>query len=238
MSFTDDTLLGGRVLLRQPAAGFRAALDPVLLAAFVPAREGEAVLEAGCGTGAAFLCLAARVPGLRVAAVERDAGLAELARHNAAANRVAAEVFSESLERAPSGPFDHALANPPWWPAGTPPPDARRRAAGFEEGTLPLAAWVAELARRLRHKGTLSLALPAARFSEGAAAMRASGLGAVTLLPLAPRAGEPAKRCLIRARRGGRGPDVLLPPLVLHADGGFTPEADAALRGAAALGGG
>ncbi len=236
-AFTDDTLLGGRVLLRQPATGFRAALDPVLLAAFVPARAGEAVFEAGCGAGAAFLCLAARVPALRVAAAERDAGLAELARHNAAANAVAADVLSESLERAPPGPFHHAFANPPWWPGGTPSPDARRRAAGFEEGTLPLADWVAQLARRLRHKGTLSLALPAARFSEAAAAMRGCGLGALALLPVAPRAGEPAKRCLIRGRRGGRGPDRLLPPLVLHAGGGFTAQADAVLRKAAPLGG-
>lgn len=236
-AFTDDRLLGGRVLLRQPATGFRAALDPVLLAAFVPARAGEAVLEAGCGAGAAFLCLAARVPGLRVAAVERDPGLAELAGHNAAANGVAAEVLARSLERAPAGPFHHAFANPPWWPGGTPSPDARRRAAGFEDGTLPLAAWVAELARRLRDGGTLCLALPAARFSEAAAAMRGCGMGAVALLPLAPRAGEKAKRCLIRARRGGRGPDVLLPPLALHAGEAFTPEADAVLRGAAALAG-
>ncbi len=94
---------------------------------------------------------------------------------------------------------------------------------------------MAELARRLRHKGTLCMALPAARFSEAAAAMRAGGLGAVTLLPLASRAGGPAKRCLIRARRGSRGPDALLPPLVLHAGGGFTAEAEAVLRGAAAL---
>ena len=37
---TEDALLGGRVVLRQPAAGYRAAIDPVLLAAAVPARGG------------------------------------------------------------------------------------------------------------------------------------------------------------------------------------------------------
>ncbi len=77
---TEDTLLDGRVRLRQPRQGFRAGLDAVLLAAFVPARTGERVLEAGCGSGAAFLCLAARVPGLRIAAVERDPAMAALAR--------------------------------------------------------------------------------------------------------------------------------------------------------------
>jgi tRNA1(Val) A37 N6-methylase TrmN6 len=46
------------------------------------------------------------------------------------------------------------------------------------------------------------------------------------VMPIHPRAGRNATRILVFARRGGRSPLVLLPPLVLHADrGGFTPEA-------------
>ncbi|MBF0393554.1 MAG: methyltransferase, partial [Alphaproteobacteria bacterium] len=62
MTFTDDTLLDGRVRLRQPTHGYRAAIDPVFLAAAVPAGAGQRVLDAGCGAGAALLCLCARVP--------------------------------------------------------------------------------------------------------------------------------------------------------------------------------
>ena len=36
--FTEDHLLDGRVALRQPRQGFRAGLDAVLLAAFIPAK--------------------------------------------------------------------------------------------------------------------------------------------------------------------------------------------------------
>ena len=89
---TEDRLLGGRVLLRQPLRGLRAGLDAVLLAAGVPALPGQRVLEAGCGSGAGFLCLAARVPGLAIIAVERDPLLAALARENAAANGLAGQV--------------------------------------------------------------------------------------------------------------------------------------------------
>jgi tRNA1(Val) A37 N6-methylase TrmN6 len=236
---SDDRLLGGRVALRQPVQGFRAGLDAVLLAAFVPAAPGQCVLEAGCGSGAVFLCLAARVPGLSVTAVERETSMAALARGNAAANGVAAEVIEADVADPAVArrlaPCDHAFANPPYWPGGTPPPGAVRRAA-THEGGAGLAAWAAFLAAALRAGGTLSLVLPAARFDAGVAALRAAGCGSVTLLPVAPRAGAPAKRVLLRARRGGRGPARLLPALVLHEEGGaFTAAADAVLRDAAPL---
>jgi tRNA1(Val) A37 N6-methylase TrmN6 len=232
-------LLGGRVRLRQPAQGFRAGLDAVLLAAFVPARPGDRVLEAGCGSGAAFLCLAARVEALRVAAVEREPAMAALARENADANGVAAtvaegDVADAALARA-LGPVDHAFANPPYWPGGTPPPGAIRRAATHDSAT-GLEAWARFLAAALKAGGTASLVLPAARFDAGVAALRGAGCGSVTLAPLAPRAGAPAKRVLIGARKGGRGPARILPPFVLHAPGGaFTTEAEAVLRHAAPL---
>lgn len=47
---SSDALLGGQLFLRQPKSGYRAAIDPVLLAAAVPKTEGL-VLDAGCGTG-------------------------------------------------------------------------------------------------------------------------------------------------------------------------------------------
>lgn len=62
-----DAFLCGRLHLWQPKKGYRAATDPVLLAAACPARPGERVLDLGCGAGAAALCLATRVPGLELA---------------------------------------------------------------------------------------------------------------------------------------------------------------------------
>lgn len=236
---TEDGLLDGRVKLRQPVEGFRAGLDAVLLAAFVPARPGERVLEAGCGSGAGFLCLAARVPGLRVEAVERDPAMATLARANAVANAVDARVTEgDVVDRALArrlGPCDHAFANPPYWAGGTAPPQALRSAATHEAGA-DLGAWATFLAAALRDRGTASLILPAARFDAGVASLLEAGCGSVTLLPIAPRLGDAAKRVLIRARKGGRAPARLLSAMALHeADGRFTAGAEDVLRRAAAL---
>jgi tRNA1(Val) A37 N6-methylase TrmN6 len=241
---TEDRLLGGRVLLRQPRRGLRAGLDAVLLAAAVPAQPGERVMEAGCGSGAALLCLGARVPGLTLIGVERCAALVEFAAANAASNRLAAashaalhcaDVRDLALARDGLGPCDHAFANPPYWPGGTAPPDPARRGATHAEGA-GLGDWARFLAAALRPRGSLSLILPAARLDAGMAALAAAGCGGTRLVPFWPRSGAPARRVLLQARRGGRGPARIGAGLVLHeADGRFSAAAEAVLRDAAPL---
>src|SRR5712671_2631554 len=86
MATTEGHLLGGRLVYRQPVSGFRSGIEPILLAASIPARAGEHVLEAGTGAGAALLCLTARVPGVHATGVEMDMTMAELAAANAKAN--------------------------------------------------------------------------------------------------------------------------------------------------------
>ena len=151
---TTDGFLGGRLSILQPRHGYRAAMDPVLLAAAVPARAGEAVLELGCGVGVASLCLGARVAGLRLAGVERQADYAALARANALQNGIAFDVELADLAALPPAlrarSFDHVIANPPYFPAGggTPARDPGREGALREE--TPLALWVDAGLRRLR----------------------------------------------------------------------------------------
>ena len=88
-ALTADRFLDGRLTILQPKDGYRAAMDPVLLAAAIPAKAGERALELGCGAGVASLCLARRVPGLHVTGLEVQAAYADLARRNAEANGIA-----------------------------------------------------------------------------------------------------------------------------------------------------
>ncbi len=235
---SEDRLLGGRVALRQPAEGYRAAVDPVLLAAAVPARLGERVLELGCGVGAAVLCLAARVPGLEVSGLELQPELAELAQANAAANTVHLRVLQGDVAAPPkdlgSG-YRRVLLNPPFHPpeATASPREDKDRAN--REGAAGLRVWLDLAVRRLRQGGTLTLIYRADRLAELLAAMP-SGAGDLRLLPLWPQAGRPARRVVVQATCGSRAALTLLPGLALHAaDGGFTAEAEAVLRDAAPL---
>lgn len=238
MSLTHGTLLGGRVRYAQPANGFRSGIEPVLLAAAVPARPGDAVLEGGTGAGAALLCLATRVPGIHGAGVERDPALAALAKANIAENALAGlEVMAGAVEPLTlPAPVTHAFANPPYHQAmGTASADPVREAAK-RAGPGTIATWVAALARNVAAGGTLSLILPPAAVPDALAALAVARCGGAALLPLWPKTGRAPKLVILQARKGGRTPFRLCPGLVLHReDGGFTDAAQAILREGAAL---
>ena len=240
---TSDHLLGGRVSYVQPRDGFRAALDPVLLAAAVPAEAGQHVLEGGTGAGAALLCLAARVPDISGVGIDCDPGLLQLAQANAAANAQPGLLFAAGdLAASPiGGEFDHAFANPPYHAAdGTRSPSHAREAAK-RAAPGQLSIWVEALCRPLRHRGTLTLILPPRLLELALTAMRDGKTPAECIFPIWPKQGHPARLLLVRGRKNGRSPLVLASGLVLHTEtGAFRPEADLILRsgGALRLGGG
>jgi tRNA1(Val) A37 N6-methylase TrmN6 len=231
-------LLGGRVEYAQPRDGLRATTDPVLLAAAVPARPGERVLEGGTGAGAALLCLAARVPGIFGVGIDRDSGLLRVARENARANGWPGLVFvTADLAASPiSGPFDHAFANPPYHAAdGTRSPFGPREAARrFIPGSLPI--WVDALAAPLRRRGTLTMILPVRLLETGLAALRDAKVPAEWVFPIWPKQGRPARVMVVRGRKHGRSPLAMMSGLVMHdGTGAFRPEAEAILRGGGVL---
>lgn len=248
MSFADEALsrdafLCGRLHLWQPRQGYRAATDPVLLAAACPAVPGQAVLDLGCGAGAAALCLAARVPDLRLAGLELQPDYADLARRNAAENGIPLAVETGDLAHMPRAlrlGFDHVIANPPYYPKGGTPSPRAPRATAMQVAT-PLADWVRAAARRLVPGGWLTMIFGADGLPEVLGAL-APGLGSGAVLPLAAREGRAAGRVLLRARKGGRAPFRLLAPFVIHRgpahDGdreSYTSRANEVLRGAQPL---
>jgi tRNA1(Val) A37 N6-methylase TrmN6 len=240
---SEDRLLGGRVRFLQPRRGYRVAIDPVLLAAAVPAATGHLVLDAGSGTGAAALCLATRIPGARVVGLERNAELLAVGRQNVALNAMAervellaGDVLDPGGTLRDRAPFDHVMTNPPYHrrTAATSPRTATGAAAHLADGDP--AAWIEACLAWLRPRGWLTLIHRAEALTELLAAL-AGRAGDVVVYPFWPNVDAPtAKRVIVAARKGGRGPTRLDRGLVLHApDGRFTEAAEAVLRDAAPL---
>jgi len=242
---THDRFLDGKLRVWQPKAGYRAGIDPVLLAATVPAQAGDSVLELGCGAGVASLCLSARVPGLDLAGVEVQPGYAELAQRNAVENGHDMAVHCADLRALPDAVlqcnFDHVIANPPYYlrDRGTAASDAGRETALGE--ATPLADWIDAATRRLKPKGHLTVIQDAERLPALLSALD-DRLGNVRVLPLAPRVGRPAHLVILQARKIGRAAFRLLAPVVMHEgvahDGdreSYTAEIRAVLRDGAAL---
>ncbi len=236
-SLTEDHFLDGRIVVRQPKQGFRSGLDAVMLAAAVPAADGDEVLELGCGVGVASLCLGLRCSSCRVTGIDILPILSDLAMANARANGMDSRldfVCGDALSPPPAlrRSFDHVFTNPPFHDgAGEKSTRDDRALALADQGRI--GEWLACGLKRLRPQGTFTAILRADRLGEALEFLPGQG---VTLLPLWPRHDQAAKRMIIQVRKGSHTPLALLPGLVLHeCDGRYTPAADAVLRGGASL---
>ncbi len=225
MSFAPDELsrdafAGGRLTLLQPLKGYRAATDPVFLAAYVRARPGERILDLGCGVGTAALCLGRRIQGLELHGLELQPEYADLARRNADANGIAVKVHVGHLLAPPADlkalQFDQVIANPPYFAghSATASPNRGRDTANRERESV-LGDWISFGLRRLRPRGRITFIQKADRLQDLLVGL-SGRTGAIEILPLAPRPGRPAGRVLVRAVKGSSGPMTLLAPLTVH----------------------
>ncbi len=224
-----ETFLDGKVRVDQPETGFRSGLDAVMLAAAVPARGGQTALELGAGAGTASLCLLARVAGVALTAIEIDKSLVALAASNAAANGMKADFVCADIFALPAElkrDFDQVFCNPPFHGEGQVSPNEMRATALMDHGRLE--EWLRIGLQRTISGGFFTAILRADRLNQALAALPAKG---VTVFPLWSKAGEPAKRVIVQARKGSNAPFTLLPGLVLHqVNGAWTSEADDVLR--------
>ena len=241
--FSDDGLLSGKVRLRQAKSGYRAGMDAALLAAACDIDAGGAVLEVGCGAGAALISAAVRRPAARFTGIERDPAAAALARQNLALNGLEARVavieadVGEGFAGLGLGPFDAILCNPPYFDdAGAlrGPAPSRRGAHLTDDGLSP---WAEFWLKAAQEGGTITVIHRADRLAD-LLALLSPKAGSIRIRPVHPFADQPAKRVLIRAVKSGKAPLTLLPPLVMHDRSGakHTIQAEAILRGDAMLG--
>ena len=240
-----DAFLGGQLRLRQPADGHRAGHDALLLAASTSARPGDRVVDFGAGVGTAGLALAWRVRDIALTLVEIDPRLAQLARENAAANQIIADVIAMDIS-SPADVFaaaglppdgaDAVLMNPPFNDATRhrASPDAARAIAHVATAST-LETWIHAARRLLRSGGVLTLIWRGDGLSEVLAAL-GKGFGSLAVIPLHGDPRKPAIRVLVRAVKGGRAPAAIYPGISLRdATGAPDPYIEQVLAGKATL---
>ena len=244
-ALTQDDFLGGRLRLWQPKDGYRAGIDPVLLAASITVKPGHSVLDLGCGAGAAALCLGTRIEVLSLTGLELQPDYADLARRNAAENDADMSVVTADLAALPDDlrqrQFSLVIMNPPYFDrqTGTAATDAGRDVA--LGGDTPLAHWLDVGIRRIAAKGHLVLIQRMERLPEVLDGIKGR-LGSVVVCPIMGRQGKAPELFLLRARQDGRAPFRMTSPLIMHAgdshDGdreSYTQAVSDVLRNGAAL---
>tara|TARA_B100000809_G_scaffold47123_1_gene41698 strand:+ start:195 stop:941 length:747 start_codon:yes stop_codon:yes gene_type:complete len=235
---SQDSFLNGRVTLFQPERGYRAAIDPVFLAACIPACPGEKVLEIGSGTGAASLCLAARVPKVEVIGLELQLDLVDLATKSVELNTLSHTVsFLQGDLLSPpkcigAFLFDHVMANPPHLNRQNviSSPNLQKEIA-YVEGKAALTDWIKFALQNVRVGGTVTFLHRYDRRDEVVSGLEESA-GGIIMFPLWPRIrGNGAKRVLIQGRKGIEGITKLATGIVLYDDKEkFSTEATKILR--------
>ncbi|WP_417580131.1 tRNA1(Val) (adenine(37)-N6)-methyltransferase [Pelagibacterium sp.] len=222
-----DAFLGGKLSIAQPEKGFRAGLDSVLLGASLPLGTKH-LLDLGAGAGVAALCGLAHDKGLEATLVENNAEMAMLASANVHANGFADRVTIVKISATATGAerkalglgtdkFDVVIANPPFFDAGTHAPDPARAAARHTDGEV--SGWVRTAVSCAHARGEVIFIHLAQALPQLLAAFD-SRMGAISVLPVAPRPGKAATRVLVRGRKGSKAPMRLLPPLVVHSETG------------------
>ena len=239
---THDEFLGGRLEISQYHDGHRSGTDAVLLAASINLESGQKALELGCGAGVASLCLASRVSKATVHGVDIDPSLVELARSNAQRNALTDSCFHVQDIHEPFskwellGGYDHVFANPPFYRPGSshqPPDSAKQMAHIARSDTLKI--WVKRSVSLVKAKGCVTFIHRVDALPDLLAEMGGK-LGGLEVLPLSPKAGQPAKRLIVRGWRDSKSPLKLLAPLVLHEnDGGYRSPVEDILRHGATL---
>lgn len=229
---TVDDFLGGLIKLRQPKIGYRATSDAVMVAAAVPAKEGETILDVGCASGIVGLCIGARVPNLSMTGVEIQPELVELACQNAALNGqnltvIKADISKKVLELH-GIQFHHVVTNPPFY-TETPARQSQQVEMAYKQ-VVPLKKWIDFCLRHLRAKGTFTIIHRAESVPEILSLLNGR-LGGIRLIPIWPKQDVNPKRVIIQGIMNSKKPFEIHSGFVMHHhDDTRTDEAERIMR--------
>ena len=240
---TKNSFLGGGIEIWQPKKGYRAGIDPILLAASVNVSEGQKVLDLGCGVGTASFAIGYRVKNVELYGIEIQKVFADLADLNSKENGIEFQVECTNISNLSSNitskNFDHVIANPPYF-------DRKSSVRGINLSkeksfgdTRPISEWLKVAAKRAKPKGFVHFIVRSDRLMEIFTNMPNS-LGSLVITPVISRKNENAKLTILHAKKNGRAGLIISSPIVLHplesdSREKYVPEVEKVFRNGASL---
>ena len=240
---TKDSFLGGGIEIWQPKKGYRAGIDPILLAASVNVSAGQKVLDLGCGVGTASFAIGYRVKNVELYGIEIQKVFADLADLNSKENGIEFQVECTNISKLSSNitskNFDHVIANPPYF-------DRKSSVRGINltkeksfGDTRPISEWLKVAAKRAKPKGFVHFIVRSDRLMEIFTNMPNS-LGSLVITPIISRKNQNAKLTILHAKKNGRAGFIISSPIILHplksdSRKKYVPKVDKVLRNGASL---
>lgn len=215
-----ETLWNG-VVLKSGNGVFPLGTDSFLLADFARPKKGARAADLCCGSGAVGLMLLASDPTLSVMGVELQKEAADLARRNGEENDFTAQFsvlhgdVKEIRALAPANCCSLVTANPPYFPAGSLPPQSSAMAIARTEAACPPDSLCAAAAWLLTSGGKFCLVHRPERLADLIFALKSHRL-------------EPKRLQFVRHKKESRR-SLLLLEAVLDGNSGLTLEEDLVL---------
>ncbi len=147
------------IIWKECASVYSPSDDTYLLLEYVTVREGERVLEMGCGTG--LIALHCAKAGAIVTAADINPKAVDCVRANAKLNGLEIEVVHSDLFLDVEGGFDLIVFNPPYLPDEI-KGDMERSWAGGEDGVRVLDRFLRDAPNHLAKGGQILVLLSTA----------------------------------------------------------------------------
>ncbi|MAR78636.1 MAG: hypothetical protein CMM18_00230 [Rhodospirillaceae bacterium] len=237
--FSEDAILGGSIIIKQNKSGFRISSDSIFLAASVPGKIDQYILDVGAGTGAISLVLAKRYSKSKIYAIENFPAHIELLSENILLNNLSHQItaIDSNISKLDSvlfdQKFDHIVTNPPFYQKNNSrlPANLGKRVA-LHEGDISMKSWINYCKNFLKVGGSFTLIIPYVRYDE-VVEIFSSFFFTIRTMNLLPREGEEPKRSIIQGWSKGERKIQKFDCLVLHTkkNSAFTPRAENVLRG-------
>jgi tRNA1Val (adenine37-N6)-methyltransferase len=211
----------------QPRHGYRFSLDPLLLCDFAEIGAGEAAVDLGVGCGIIPLVLSQMAQGARLAGLESQAEMVELAKRNVALNGLNERIeikhadILEVRKLFSASSFDLVVANPPYRKRGSgrisPKPG---RDLARHESTASLSDFLATAKNLVKPTGRICFIYHPSRLGELFTAAKELKLSPVRLQMVHGNSSADARMFLIELVKGRKCELAVLPPLFVYEEKG------------------